>query len=110
MDEADHRSSRIASALAGLATEVGREASLHFDAVGLMSVQVMLAAFARVGVTTENWEQATARPLPGLSPTVRLSIAEVVAILRPLPAGAGPAAVRDALESAIARRSDAPGA
>ena len=70
-----------------------------------MRIEDMLAEFTRVGMTADNWEQAKARRLPGLSPDVRFSTDEVVAVLRRLPDGSGPIAIRDAFEAEIARRS-----
>jgi hypothetical protein len=71
----------------------------------MSTVQEMLAEFTRVGVTTDNWEEAKARPLPGVSPHVRFSTAEVVALLARLPDLAGPIAVRDVFEATLARRT-----
>jgi hypothetical protein len=71
-----------------------------------MRIRDMLAEFARVGMTAANADQAKARHLPGLSSHVGFSREEVVALLRALPDGAGPLAIRDAFEAEIARRSD----
>ena len=77
-----------------------------------MRIQDMLAEFTRLGMTTQNWDQAKARHLPNHPSSARFSTDAVVALLRPLPDRSGPLAIRDAFEAEIARRDrpDAPDA
>lgn len=69
-------------------------------------VQDILGEFRRLGISSaDDFEQARAQLGPELAGAPRTFTAEeTVAVLRAIPSGAGPLAVREAFEGAIRRR------